>query len=81
MTREPLDRLAYRPREAAELLGVSERTLRKWLRDDGLPFLRLDGVVLIPRGPLEEWMAARVEAERRTDRLAEEILDGISKSC
>ncbi len=72
-------RLSYRPREAARLLGVSERTLRKWMRDEGLPFLRVDGVVLIPRAQLEEWLAARVESERRADHLAEEILEGLSK--
>ncbi len=70
-------RLALRPKEAAEALGISDRTLRKWMRDDGLPFLRIDGCVLIPRGQLEEWMAARVRAERRTDALAAEILDGL----
>ncbi len=73
------DRIALRPREAAASLGVSERTLRKWMRDDGLPYLRLDGVVLIPRGQLEAWMATRVDTENRSTVLAEEILDGLSK--
>ena len=73
------DRIALRPREAAASLGVSERTLRKWMRDDGLPYLRLDGVVMIPRSQLDEWMAARVESERRADDLAAEILNDLSK--
>ncbi len=73
------DRLALRPREVAEAVGVSEKTLRKWMRDDGLPYLRLDGVVLIPCGQLEAWMAARVDTENRSTVLAEEILDGLSK--
>ncbi len=73
------DRLALRPKEAAEALGISQRTLRKWMRDDGLPYLRLDGVVMIPRGQLEAWMAARVDTEYRSTVLAEEILDGLSK--
>ena len=72
-------RLALRPKEVAEAVGVSEKTLRKWMRDDGLPYLRLDGVVLIPRGQLEAWMAARVDTENRSTVLAEEILDGLSK--
>ena len=70
-------RLALRPKEAAEALGVSDRTLRTWMRDEGLPFLRIDGCVLIPQGQLEAWMEARVSAERRTDAFTAEILDGL----
>jgi len=70
-------RLALRPKEAAEALGVSLGTLRKWMRDDGLPFIRLDGVVLIPRSELGEWMAAHINDERRADAHATEILGGL----
>jgi excisionase family DNA binding protein len=73
----PVERLALRPKEAAEALGVSLGTLRKWMRDDSLPFMRLDGVVLIPRSELGEWMAERIEDERRTDAHTAEILDGL----
>ncbi len=73
------DRLALRAKEAAEALGISARTLRKWMREEGLPYLRLDGVVMIPRSELDEWMAARVESEHRADDLAAEILNDISK--
>ncbi len=75
-----VDRLALRPKEAAEALGVSLGTLRKWMRDDGLPFMRLDGVVLIPRSELGEWMATHIADERRADAYAAEILDGLQKS-
>ena len=54
----PVDRLALRPKEAAEALGVSEKTLRKWMRDEGLPYLKPDGAVLIPRQELLEWMGS-----------------------
>ena len=74
MTRSPSDRLAYRPQEAAALLGVSDRTLRKWMRDDALPYLRLDGVVLIPRARLEEWIEARLTTGGATDRILDEIM-------
>ena len=76
---ELADRIALRPREVAAALGVSARTGRKWMRDDGLPYLRLDGVVLIQRSRLDEWMTARVESEHRADDLAAEILNDISK--
>ena len=68
------DRLALRPKEAAASLGIGEKTLRKWMKDEGLPFLRLDGVVLIPRGDLERWMEGRVGSERRTETIVDEIL-------
>jgi excisionase family DNA binding protein len=69
------DRLAFRPKEAAEALGVGERTVRKWMRDDALPYRRLDGVVLIPRHALEQWLEEQTQEERKADALAEQILD------
>ena len=71
------DRLALRPKEAEEALGISEKTLRKWMRDDGLPYLRVDGVVLIPRDSLDAWMRERVASEHRSEALASEILDDL----
>lgn len=73
------DRLSLRPREAAEALGISDRTLRTWMRDEGLPYLRLNGVVLIPRAGLDKWLAERVSAEHRAEALANEILSELSK--
>jgi DNA-directed RNA polymerase specialized sigma24 family protein len=55
------DRLALRPKEAAEALGISDRTLRTWMRD---------GV-----SDLHEWMEERIEAERSLDELVDEVLD------
>lgn len=67
-------RLALRPAEAAAALGVSSRTLRSWMRDEQLPFMRVGGAVLIPVAGLEEWMAARVASRRNAAEIAEEIL-------
>jgi excisionase family DNA binding protein len=69
-----VDRLAFRPKEAADALGISVRTLRKWMRDERLPYLKLDGAVLIPRRTLLQWMAERVESSRESDELVGEIL-------
>jgi len=66
-------RLALRPKEAAAALGVNERTLRKWRRDEGLPYFQLDGSVLIPVLELERWMSERVTTRQTTDQ----IVDGI----
>ncbi len=67
-------RLALRPAECAVALGVCERTLRRWIRDEGLPFFRVERGVFIPRAELESWMAKRLESQPTTDKLAEEIL-------
>ena len=67
-------RLALRPQEAAESLGVSQRTLRKWMRDEGLPHLRVAGAVLLPVGGIEAWLAERSASEQRSERLAKQIL-------
>lgn len=59
MTVDLAHRLALRPKEAAEALGVSERKLRAMLRD--LPHVRVDGAVLIPVDGLRRWLAERAE--------------------
>ena len=55
------DRLALRPKEAAQVIGVSERTLRDMLPQ--LPHFREGGVILLPVEPLRQWLADRVRAE------------------
>ena len=67
-------RLALRPKEAAAALGVSDRTLRTWMRNEGLPHFRLHGTVLIPTADLREWIVARIQSKRTTDDLVDEIL-------
>jgi excisionase family DNA binding protein len=71
------NRLALRPAEAAEALGIGERTLRNWMRDEGLPFFRLSGVVLIKRNALEKWMEERENRTASADALAAKILEDV----
>jgi excisionase family DNA binding protein len=73
------DRLALRPKEAAEALGVSERTIRTWMKDEELPHFRLNGVVLIQRSTLQEWMQERETCTARADSLADEILEELGE--
>jgi len=68
------NRLALRPKEAAETLGISERTLRKWMRDERLPYFRVDGAVCLPTAELERWMLERTGSQQTSDEIAEEIL-------
>jgi PTS system nitrogen regulatory IIA component len=42
-------------REAAKLFGVSERTVERWLRDDGMPHETVHGQPRFQRAELIEW--------------------------
>ena len=67
------DRLALRPAEAAQVLGISERTLRTWL--PRMPHLRLGSTVLIPVEELRTWLGDRARGQQAdADALADEII-------
>ena len=71
-----VERLALRPKEAAEALGISERTLRQLLPE--LPTVRRGNIVLVPVAGLQEWLRAESEAERaRGDKVVTEILEAV----
>lgn len=70
--------LALSVKEAAQLLGLSERTVREMVYDGRIPFKRIrtgrgggeKGRIIIPRRALEEWLAEPDEPPReRTLRL------------
>ena len=65
------DRIALRPKEAAEALGISERKLRA-MRSE-LPHARLGEVVVFPVQPLRSWLADR--AKEQPGVLCEPIVD------
>lgn len=67
-------RLTLRPKEAAEALGVDERTLRRWQRDEGLPYARVGRAVLFPVAELRAWLGERVTREKTAADHAREIL-------
>jgi len=46
-------------REAAGLLGVPEKTLMKWIRDDSLPAVKVGGQFRFNRTELLEWATSR----------------------
>ncbi|MBI1382102.1 MAG: helix-turn-helix domain-containing protein [Planctomycetaceae bacterium] len=50
-----------RPREAAQALGISERTLWSLTRDkrNGVPHLRVGRAVLYPTAELRAWLERR----------------------
>ena len=80
---EPMDlpnldsRLALRPKEAADALGMSERKFREI--SSRLPAVWFDSVKLFPVEALRRWLDAQAEQQRAAeDQLANEILEEIS---
>ncbi len=70
------DRLALRPKEAAQALGIGERTLRNILPE--LPHVRVGGVVLLPVEGLRRWLEEQSKTERgRAEQVAGEVLQAI----
>lgn len=51
--------IAVRPQQAAEMIGVSERTLRELMRQGEIPFAKLDRAVLISVTELEAFIERR----------------------
>ncbi len=73
------ERLALRPAEAAQALGIGERTLRQILPE--LPHVRVGGAVLLPVEGLRAWLRERAEAEPgRVEKAVDEILETVRTS-
>ena len=70
------DRLALRPKEAAAVLGLSERAFRALL--PSLPHVRAGGAVLVPVDALRRWLDERAAQEPdRIDAVVSETLRSI----
>jgi excisionase family DNA binding protein len=68
-----VDRLALSVKEAARVLGVSERTVREMLPE--LPHTHLGRRVVIPLEPLREWLYRRASTNKKSARsVTDEIL-------
>ena len=50
-----------RPRQIAELLGVTERSVRRWIADGTLPSVKLAGARLVARVALEQRLGAPID--------------------
>ncbi len=50
-----------RPRQIAEMLGVTERTVRRWIADGTLPSVKLGGARLVARAILEQRLGAPID--------------------
>ena len=54
MTTYPKDTLSVA--EAAKRVGISEQTLRKWIKAGAFPGRKLDQVLVITRFEYEQWL-------------------------
>ncbi len=50
-----------RPRQIAEVLGVTERTIRRWIADGTLPSVKLGGARLVARATLEQRLGVSLD--------------------
>lgn len=57
--------LSLRPVDAAKALGISERLLWRWTREQWVPHVRIGNVVLYPVEELNRWL------NERTTRIAD----------
>ena len=72
-------RLALRPKEAAQVFGLSERALRALLPE--LPHVRAGGAVLLPVDLLREWLRQRADANGKdAESVADEVLRELEES-
>lgn len=55
----PLSPIAVRPQQAAEMIGVSERTLRELIRQGEIPIAKLNRAVLIQVSELQAFLDRR----------------------
>lgn len=71
---------AYRISEAAELLGVSDDTVRRWIDGGKLPTVDGDGPIQVPGAELAAFalaLADQPDGERRTHSSARNQLRGL----
>jgi excisionase family DNA binding protein len=59
----PETRLALRPREAAEALGISARTLWTWTQQGRVPCKRIGKTVVYSTDALRRWLDGQAEPE------------------
>ena len=73
-------RLAASLRELADMTGVSERTLRRWARDKGLPTYRVGGRVLVLVAEFESWLKGFQERPADVDTILESVVGRLEES-
>ena len=65
--RRPLKRVAYRPREVAEMVGMSESGVRNLIKRGTLRAVQLDGRWLIPAAVIENKLGISLDVRPASD--------------
>ncbi len=62
----PVERILYRPVEAAEAIGVSRARLYELMNSGEIPFVKVGNVKRVPVAKLREWVdrQSRVQDEQ-----------------
>ena len=47
--------ISVRIEQAAEMMGTSEDTLRKWIRKAGFPYIRVRRRIIVPVSQMRHW--------------------------
>lgn len=55
-SRTPLEKLAYSPLEAAQVIGISRSKIYGLLKTDSFPCKRIGGRIVIPAESLKRWL-------------------------
>jgi excisionase family DNA binding protein len=66
-TQRSLKRVAYRPREVAEMVGMSESGVRNLIRRGTLRAVQLDGRWLVPAAAIEDKLGVQLDANTAAD--------------
>lgn len=70
---------AYTTEEAAARMGIHRETVRRWARENKLPFVRVGKTIVVPARALEKWISevypALVAEGKVKIRLGEDRLD------
>ena len=56
-----------RPRQIAEMLGVTERTVRRWIAEGTLPSVKLGGARLVARATLAQRLGTSLDLAKEGD--------------
>ena len=66
-TTPPTQPLALRSRGAAAALGISERLLQDWVKQHGLPCVRIGQTILYPVDEVRQWLRNRAVASEHPE--------------
>lgn len=86
------ERLAYTPKEAGALIGVSAKTIQRMAENGTLPFKAIEGAgkgkrthIVIPAWALEKWLSKpgvprQVEMKRKAQEIAKSAVAKLRKA-